>query len=239
LQVRVNGGYTANLQISFYLSEYSAVRSIISLLVILLTTVLSDCTAATVQFQQEISVGDANTAHFSNLPGPASQQQAADDFSLSAPATLTGLEWGGHYGEANPTIPPIVDFRIRIFSGDSVPQVLVHDVSVSAVAALEPIYSRDGYYFEASLPAPLSIDGGRHWISILESDPDTALDFAWFHTGPPYNDIYAVRATEGADWIQAMFSDFGFILYGVPEPPSIILSCLGLGAVAALRGSKD
>lgn len=176
----------------------------------------------------------ALTGEFSNL-GP-SHQQAADDFVLSAASTLESLTWFGRYF-ANIAVANPIDFSIRIFadSGGAPAVVPFHVIAVSVNAVATGDNFGGVPWFSYSTPLAIALGPGTYWLSILENDASTPLfggsQWLW---GDSAAGLRALRLSDGSAWISGLDNNHAFTLNGtpVPEPSTLVLSAVGLAALA-------
>lgn len=201
---------------------------------------------AEVLVNQHPATSCAPCALRSNLPGPESSQQVADDFSLGVPAILTGIEWSGYYfGESLTGLGSTVDFTVRLFADPPPPVPLVSE-SLSATfsqTGMTTDFNDPIYRFSAPLSNPVLLSAGTtYWLSVLESDVDTNVDFLWLATSATFNQIRALRSNEGNAWsIEPNTEDFAFTLIGtvIPEPSSITAVVFMVLAVAVGYRSRS
>ena len=207
---------------------------------ILAVTLLPTCAKAVVLVDQHPAV---TTSGFnSNLPAVDSDQQIADDFTLSSLADIEIVEWSGYFvNDSLPGTTSSVDFIVRFFSGAPATTPLFSE-NVSATFVQTGTHSQIGdplYRFSASLSSPLQLLGNTtFWLSVLDTDADTTTNFRWLESTNTFNSESAFRNGEGSAWI-ADDKDFAFTLSGtlIPEPSTLSLGSLGL-LVAAYRLRK-
>lgn len=195
------------------------------------------------------AITSAPNALRSNLPGPETQQQVADDFSLSSASTLTGVAWSGYYfGNSIANTAAGVDFTIRLFTG-SAPTTFLFSESMSA--SFSQTGTTDGfndpiYRFSVTLTSPVSLAANTtYWLSVLDSDADTTVDFRWLQSAAAFNLVRAVRTNEVGTWfVPSNTNGFAFTLLGtqeaagVPEPASLALIAFGASTLAAISWSR-
>lgn len=179
----------------------------------------------------------AGVGLYSILPGA---QQVADDFIVPAGFRLTEIAWGGNYNKAS-IAPGItaVDFTLRFFTGETLPNSLIHTVSQSASFEYigESLLFVPSYRFTA--PIDMQFDFAtdtRIWLSILESDPTTAAEFRWTFRSEAYSSPAAFRLGEEANWTNTgnamslkVSGDY------VPEPSTFALLIVGCAAIGSRR----
>ncbi|MGZ8939250.1 MAG: PEP-CTERM sorting domain-containing protein [Limisphaerales bacterium] len=165
------------------------------------------------------------------------EQQAADIFRISAPATLEKVTW---HGFLFPTLTGFTDrtFQVRLLDGTLTsinPNPIYNHraVPTSAIAYTvagqpnNPVYS-----FEMLLP-PVMLEANRdYWLSIV-IDGDSDPYFAWLESRPGDVNAWASIPKGGTEWGigTGSLTDLAFTLEGtvVPEPSSILLFLLGAG----------
>ena len=74
---------------------------------------LSNASASVVLFSDS---PDFQGFHVSDFDSAAVQQQVADDFAITAPQVLNGLQWWGRYSPTDGSIPVSDSFTVRIFN---------------------------------------------------------------------------------------------------------------------------
>ena len=181
---------------------------------------------------------------FSNYVGPlATNQQAADDFSLFDDATLTSLSWVGQYDVEQSALTNPVDFRIYFFADtgglpDTVPIITV-DAPATGVPTGGSFDGSPWLAYSIALPS-LFLSSGDFWISILEYDTQTPAigGSQWLWGRASRTGSSAVRLGDVDTWA-AGDSNMAFTLEGtvagVPEPASLVLCGLGILAVRSVR----
>jgi hypothetical protein len=94
------------------------------------------------------------------------------------------------------------------------------------------------YRFTAPLATPVLLAADTtYWISIMDSDAATSVDFRWMTSSSSFNGIWALRINEGDSWfISSSTRDFAFTLAGtiIPEPASVVLMLVVM-AILSLR----
>ena len=156
---------------------------------------------------------------FSNL-GP-SNQQVADDFSVMQQTTLTSLSWQGRYwGAASPPDP--VDFSIRFYTtiGETVTVSPLQEVDVSVDAFPTGLMfdSTPWLQYTASLPG-LTIDPGRYWVSVVETDPRTPMagSSQWLWADALTGGARACRSNDAEAWTVGTDVDHAFTINGTVQ----------------------
>lgn len=186
--------------------------------------------------------------HYSN----AGKIEVADDFSLSASATITGIKWYGYYaGPSFSTTEASLDFSIAFFADDSgLPgtEIARHTVSASfvdtglLVTAPEPALLKDSviYEFQANPFPDVSVAAGETmWLSIMEADTSTPTvginQWLWC-----YHDVDSLskgtrNLVTGGPW-HISDGNLAFELTGeiaaVPVPGAFLLGSLGMGVAS-------
>jgi len=190
-------------------------------------------------------------AHDATLPGAfsnydgglATDQQVADDFSLTGAATLTSLSWVGQYSAAQSALANPVDFRILFFADagglpGNVPITTV-DMSAAGTPTGGSYDSSPWLAYSIALPS-LSFSSGDFWISILEYDARTPSigGSQWLWGRASRAGSSATRSGYADTWGRNT-GDMAFTLEGtvagVPEPASLALCGLGILAVRSVR----
>ncbi len=138
-------------------------------------------------------------------PGTAeTEQQLADDFTLATAATIGRITWQGlYYWQASlPAGKTTVDFTVRLYS--VIDQAPIVDLPVSVPFAQVDSYgpgSSPIYEFSLDLASPITLQAGqRYWLSILERDASTSLDFVWHETEFPWVGTWASRRSPSEPW---------------------------------------
>ena len=212
----------------------------------LVTLILATNTHAVPVYQQTdpgIRAGATSDRDFG-----VSGVQAADDFTLSQPATIRSVEWRGWYF-GNGTIEDPINFDIIIYGDDS--PVSRPDLA-NVISSTSVVYNDKNkipptgrtafgpnngpeFHFAADI-SPLSLNAGtRYWISILaDTTTDTNDSFLWTVNTNGFVGELAAARTNIAPQTQFLTNQNGpfyFILDDefVPEPASIaLLSIAGL-----------
>lgn len=162
--------------------------------------------------------------------------QIADDLSFASPVTITNVTWWGMYFGYTPVTG--LDFQLRFFpDAGGVPSstpwndVLVNPVITSDIAA----NNASIYRFVAGLSTPIVLPSGDAWISVLDSDSDSTVNFAWLSIGDPGGGAdQAFRTTDAGTWVAdntAGSKQRAFVIYGdyesdatIPEPSTLVLA---------------
>jgi hypothetical protein len=209
----------------------NAKQSALLLICMLATASLSMAQAAVVVSQPL----DATAAgEFSNL-GP-SNQQAADDFTLSQGTILDSVSWYGRYGDASVGAPSPTDFSIRFFGDNAgTPEMTAFQtlsISVTPVnsgSSYTPVTGAQNipwYFYTASLPA-LSLGADTYWLSILEDDATTALsgNTQWLWADSSTSGLRSNRNSDIVAWNTSLDIDHAFSLSGreIPVPAAVWL----------------
>ena len=118
-----------------------------------------------------------------------------------------------------------VNFTVRFFKSLSSPPVFEAQVAATfrPRATIEP---HPSYQFQATIGSGIILDPGSYWISIVETDVETAKNFTWLFTGANGSGSFAVRAGDAGSWIQlsGSQSDFVLALEGDANPPAVFFA---------------
>lgn len=170
---------------------------------------------------------------YSNL-GP-SNQQVADDFTLSLAATLDSVTWYGRYDDPALGVPNPTDFAIRFFDDNAgTPEVApILSLTVSAAPVVSGSFYTDvagaqipWYEYTAALPG-LSLAADTFWLSIVEDDagttPSGTTQWLWADTSTA--GLRSFRNADGQPWNTGLDTDHAYSLSGtvVPVPAAVWL----------------
>ena len=183
---------------------------------------------------------DGGIAYQSNWSGGS---QYADNFSFTSESTLQSIQWWGSY-----LFQGDDDFKIRIFSGASGPEVnpLAEYTSLSVTRNNTSLLDSGGssvFNYELVLPATLTLQAGTYYLSVINNE-----DFSVVNNNNPSDWLWLQSSTGGQnDWFRQIDSDnwsadvvqdrpgFSFTLNGTqqqqPIPEPTILSLIALGAL--------
>lgn len=159
------------------------------------------------------------------------QQQIADDLTLTAPAVANHLTW---YGNGRSS----ASFRVRLFA-DEAGQPAISPFYDQSLATLTGI-ALGSNIFQFSSPIPdVALNGStKYWLSIAFIAPRIGDGWNWSfaNPGPPGNDGFERRG-DLASW-QSLYSkgwrnqalEYAFTLESVPEPGSFTLAGILISA---------
>jgi hypothetical protein len=204
-----------------------------ALAIVLVTLAMTRRAAAVTVFSQSPS---GIFAIPSVLEGPAgSKLQKADDFALSADATITHVRWWGRYASNN-VVPD--NFLIRFYDDDGggLPE-LVPFAEVTPASLLRTVQPPDGaftlFLYEADLSAAVPLLGLTDYhFSVVNDIPDGG--WSWQTTGSSSPGSSSYRVADGDAWAnddQTSVFDLAFALEtpgAIPEPVTAGLSALSL-----------
>ena len=190
----------------------------------------------------------ADTDFVTDTGYPNYWQLVADDFLLSSPATVGHIVFWGFYGGTfggNPNPPNGSEtIRIRFYDarpGDALPGNVLYEENL-----LNPSRVWTGAYvdiahpqfrFESDLPTPASFSANtRYWLEVVQLGiPDS--EFRWEFS--PSDGTYLADANPAFPNWQIVGPDplpnNAFQLWDTPEPDSLALVFLGIGAGIARR----
>ena len=172
----------------------------------------------------------------------------ADDFSLNSPATVGHIVFWGCYGGTfggnvnPPTGPETISVRFyETRSDDALPGNVLYEGKL-----LNPSRVWTGGYvdtvhpqfrFESDLPTPASFSANtRYWLEVVQSGiPDS--EFRWEFSPSDGTDIAVINPAI-PDWQHTGGTpppNNAFQLWDTPEPDSLALVFLGIGAGIARR----
>jgi hypothetical protein len=160
----------------------------------------------------------------SNLGASETAQQVADDFLLSSPVRIQNLSWEGSYFATttpNDCDSETIAFRIRFYQSPDEPPNSDSDVHATCVRTGTSAYGSAIYHFDAELGDGVTLSAGAHWISIVENDPATSIDFRWWKVNSESAGQYAYRPSEGGPFYVATsdsYADFVLSLFGETQP---------------------
>lgn len=184
---------------------------------------------------------------FSNL-GP-SNQQAADDFTLTQGTILDSISWFGRYGADNVSAPNPTAFSIRFFEDNAgAPTnspILQLDITAAPVDSGSDYVMGAGspmipwYSYSASLPA-LTLDADTYWVSILENDLGTPLVGAtqWLWADTDTSGLRSIRNNDGEAWSSSQDINHAFSLSGTAVPVPAAFWLFGTALMGLIGFSK-
>ncbi len=172
---------------------------------------------------------------------PFTWQASADDFALTAAATVTHVNWWGFYIEG--TGPLAETFRIRLFSaspGNGLPgeamfeEVFQNPERVDTGRTIAIGGRPHEYRFHVALGTPANLGPDvAYWLEIAQLGDGTS-GFQWELSRVETNS-YAFQNNLFPEWRRTTASsDLAFQLV-VPEPITASLLLLGLAFAAGLR----
>jgi len=178
-----------------------------------------------------------------SLPSsPFTSQQIADNFSLLAPTSVSGVQWYGIYYSS--IAPANVTFQIRFFADAAgKPGALLDQQSVSVTGALTGLTNEQGLrilaYQAAITPLPLA-GGTPFWVSILENDPATTSAWAWQFSQTGDNTV-GYRPSEAGSWMAVLpganrHRGMAFALTDTDAPPGPAPAAVAEPSTLALFG---
>lgn len=160
-------------------------------------------------------------------------QRVADDFRLSAPTSLIGVNFWGFYNEDNPPVEETM--RIRFYGsrvGDGLPDDnnIIYEESYNnpsrtwtgrqvftGVLPLE-------YFFEVDLATPLPLAANTsYWLEIVQIE-DVNAAFRWEFSLADQNGQAVINNAGSPDWHNTypnIIADTAFQLVAIPEPSAI------------------
>ncbi|QEL15877.1 hypothetical protein [Limnoglobus roseus] len=196
---------------------------------------------ADIVYDQDLPAGATPPAFA--ISDPSRSQIAADDFALTAAATVTDVRWYGRTGVT--AIDPVgpATFRIEFLSDGfgpiplpgSVVSSQTVDVGRTDVGTTAPLYA-----YAAALPTPVALAPGRYWLSIAEVDADTPNVWSWAIASQKPGEFLDVRRDDTAAWTLTDGAA-AFTLEGtttpvdVPAPPAILLAGIGAAGFWGVR----
>ncbi len=202
---------------------------------------LAACTSVTadVVYEQlpDLSLG----GYFSDgVPGQFYSQRVADDFSLGAATTITGVSfWGGSEFFIFPDLSNFSDFVVEVFAdnagavGASVYSETFTTANTNPVFDGFGIAGQDIYYHTVNFSAPVAVGAGGYWLSVGSINISPGDDaYAWNIAAAVANDQIAADFFDGNGFqVFTGTGDVAFQIHAVPEPGTA--SLVGL-AVAGL-----
>ena len=168
------------------------------------------------------------------IANPNFFQRIADDFILTSPALVTGVEWwGGSENFSSPGLSNVIGFTISIYANGPngipvEPPISTQMVPISAVvrAATCDDFLLGGYEFHmsAQLSTPVAIPSGvKHWIHIGALLQSFNLDsMLWSESNTGNNQYSADSAPNDGIWqgpVASPLGDFAFRLRTGLTPP--------------------
>lgn len=187
--------------------------------------------------------GSAGDLDFYTDSGQEFWQQAADDFTLTSEVVIRRLNWYGFYGGtfSGSVNPPSGSetMRVRVYSArpsDGLPGLVQYEESFHnpsraatgmnvVVGGLHP-----EYYYTADLTTPFAASANTaYWLEVAQAD-DVDSHFRWEYAQGNATPFAFINPSL-SDWTsypQGSGANFAFQLSTIPEPTTLLLSCLGL-----------
>ncbi len=164
-------------------------------------------TAQTVVVDQTISA-PGNSGPFANIFHQRSLQRAADNFTLSASETVTGVRWWGFAVTGGPTaatdLSNIVSFQIDILDsgglagtpGSVIASETIPTASLMPLVVGTGIVGTDVYQLTATFTTAVPLSGGtQYWVAINANVSNPAINagiFSWSNQGGTLGDNFYV-----------------------------------------------
>jgi hypothetical protein len=162
-----------------------------------------------------------------NLIGQGPGVRVFDDFQLPSAGAVSSVTWWGMSDAGGNA------FQITFYAGGSTPGSELATFNVTPTTASVSFGGPTFTRYEASLGGIFNAMGGTgYWISIFNAAPDAI--WTWGNAQDRGDALYQIVGNTNYTTIR----DRAFGLYSdaeVPEPGSIGLLALGLGALACLR----
>ncbi len=183
-------------------------------------------------------------------------QIAADDFTLSKGASISGIEFWGIYLGTSPTSAD--NFTLVFYEDDGglpdndniVDIISLGDLTATVADAGGSVYGTDIYRYQVNLPTDVQLDAGTYWVSVYNdtsADTVNASKFAgWLWAIP--TEPRSTRPTKPSRARLGTRTRFPMTtpsiwlapvgLTPVPEPTSLALFGLGIGGIVMRRRKK-
>jgi|CXWL01.1.fsa_nt_gi hypothetical protein len=183
----------------------------------------------------------SDTAFFSETTGFMVFQQLADNFTLTAPASIGSVHWWGFYGGFQQNHqPPIGDetMRVRFYDarpGDGLPGTMRREetfLNPSRTATGRNVWSdspqQPEFLYQVNLATPFEAQGNTaYWLEVVQVG-DVNSTYRWEYS-TTQEDRYAFLKTGMNDWqLGSTLRDLAFDLYAVPEPSSLSFFVIGI-----------
>lgn len=129
-------------------------------------------------------------------------QQIADNFTLFTDAHVGKVTWEGFYfGNAIPSGKTSVAFTIRMYSSLADTPFIERQIDTTFEQIDTGDFGSPIYRFSADLGAGVSIPAAQQtWISILDADADTSIDFRWFKVKSQSMGEFGARNDASSSW---------------------------------------
>lgn len=197
-------------------------------LALVTTTTMAD----SLYSQAPIPDGDGRFSHFT------AGAQNADNFVLSASATITDLRWWGSYDGVDTD-----NFLVRILSNSAgspgtISQTYINPVVTRSSTSLTDIAGSDVYQYDLDV-LDFGLTAGTYYVSVM-NDTTTANWYWLFGTGGDSQSWS--RGTDVDPWAIGS-DDFALEILGTvrsvptptPEPETLVLLLMGFAAMGAGR----
>lgn len=176
---------------------------------------------------------------------PEAGQLVADDFTLAADATLRSITFFGAYAGPGPNAQPD-NFGIFILNdagGQPGTVILGEAVTPSGRGNTGMLIGTIPVFRWGANFTPTALTGGTtYWVAVVGLDVDPTNNFFWATTSGGNGTPGQFSVDGGSSWSQVGNMDadpdelvFQLSVSPVPEPGSLALLALGLGAALARR----
>lgn len=177
-------------------------------------------------------------------PVPQRSYKHADDFTLPAAGTISGVRfWGMSEGRVSQGIGNFSSFKVEFYSlstNGNIPGTLLRTETFSAASTSPTLTGRTAfdtgaleYVHEVTLATPFSVNANQKYFLAISAAPVVPSNDVWlWQDGQFVNGTSALLTWATNSWGVFQDTDSAFQLLSVPAPPTGWLCLIGLLSVS-------